>query len=222
MTDRNPRLLGVIAAAAIALLGAAPVHGPVAAEIDATVAPEDQRARELARVETYLNSIGSMRADFIQLAPNGAISDGKVYLDRPGFVRFEYNPPSKLLVIGRGKWISLIDYEVGQVSRWPISDTPFRVLVEADIKFGKDIDIASVNRTTGLLGVTFFDADDPKQGSIQLIFTRFPLELRQWIVTDPRGQATRVSLTNIQMNVEVDPELFEFDDPRPLRRRRRR
>ncbi len=177
---------------------------------------------DLARIEAYLNAIDTLRANFIQVAPDGSISDGVFYLARPGRVRFEYSPPSKILVVSKKNWITLVDYEIGQASRWRIADTPFRVLIERDIRFGKNIAVSSIERGAGNVSVSVFNKKDPKQGSIKLVFTDGPLELRQWEITDPRGQITRVGLVNIEMNIEIDASKFEFDDPRPRRRRRRR
>lgn len=192
------------------------------AETDSLTAARSDTDQDLARIETYLNGIKSLRADFIQVAPDGSISDGRLYLDRPGRVRFDYNPPSRILVVSSGKWISLVDYEIGDVSRWPVSDTPFRILVDAGISLGGNIDVAALESSPGILGLTVFNARDPKQGSIKLVFARTPLRLRQWEVTDPQGLVTKVGLTNLETNVKIDPDLFTFEDPRPRTRRRRR
>lgn len=185
-------------------------------------ASPDQGESDVARIEAYLNAIDTLRADFIQVAPDGSISDGVFYLARPGRVRFEYSPPSKILVVSKKNWITLVDYEIGQASRWRIADTPFRVLIEGDIRFGDNIAVSSIERAGGNVSLGVYNKKDPKQGSIKLVFTDEPLQLRQWEITDTRGRITKVGLANIETNIEIDASKFEFDDPRPRRRRRRR
>ena len=38
-----------------------------------------------------------------------------------------------------------------------------------------------------------------------------PMQLRQWIVTDPAGIETTVPLFNTEEGVTLDPELFKFE-----------
>lgn len=216
MTARR-HWLGCVAAALVVMAVSA-----AGAQTEPAGAARDEGQSDLARIEDYLNAIDTLRADFIQVAPDGSISDGVFYLARPGRVRFEFNPPSKILIVSKKNWITLVDYEIGQASRWRIADTPFRVLIERDIRFGGNIAVSSIERAGGNVSVSVFNRKDPKQGSIKLVFTDGPLELRQWEITDPRGQITRVGLLNIEMNIEIDASKFEFDDPRPRRRKRRR
>lgn len=189
---------------------------------EAAPAHEDAKnAALLRKIEAKLNSIRTLQANFIQVAPDGTISDGKFYLSRPGRIRFEYNPPSRLLIVSRDKWITLIDYDINQVSRWPINDTPFGVLVGKTVRFGKTIGVAGLTQAPGLVSVTLFKKADPKAGTIKLIFTNPPLQLRQWEVTDGRGQVTRVGLSGVQVNLTLADSRFRFTDPRRKRRLRR-
>lgn len=174
---------------------------------------------DIERVKAYLNAITTMRADFIQIAPNQAVSSGTLLLQRPGRIRFDYADPSPLLIVGDGKVINLIDYELRQVSRWPIKKTPLRPLVSADIVFGEDVDIVGVARDARAIGVKLIDPKNKRDGSLHLIFSRQPFALRRWEVTDPQGQITIIALNNVQTDVTFEASAFTFDDPRPKRRR---
>lgn len=184
-------------------------------------APAPASAQEdTERVKAYLNAITTMRADFIQIAPNQTVSSGTLLLQRPGRIRFDYADPSPLLIVGDGKVVNLIDYELRQVSRWPIKKTPLRPLVSADIVFGEDVDIVGVARDARAIGVRLIDPKNKRDGSLQLVFSREPFQLRRWEVTDPQGQITIIALNNVQTDVTFEAGAFTFDDPRPKRRRR--
>lgn len=183
-------------------------------------APETDE-ETLIRIEDYLNSIETMKADFLQLAPDQSLSEGKVYLKRPGYLRVDYDPPTPLLIVGDGTWLSLIDYELKEVSRWPIDDTPLQVLVKSDLDLDKDVEVLGLAREPGLIKVTVKSAAVPGNETISFLFSDRPLELRQWEVVDGGGQATRVALANTETNVTLSKDLFTFEDPRPESRRRR-
>jgi len=223
LPTRRRRLAGLIATALVALSPAL-VQAAKPTETAETAAPDAAEAADavvLREIEAYLNNIRTLTAKFIQVAPDGTISDGSFYLSRPGRVRFEYNPPSRLLIVSRDKWITLIDYDINQVSRWPIRDTPFGVLVGGKIQLGKTLGVAGIEQAPGLVSVTLYKRGDRKAGSVKLIFTTPPLQLRQWEITDGRGQVTRVGLSDVRINVEIADSRFDFKDPRRTRRQRR-
>jgi len=160
-----------------------------------------------------LNSIQTLEADFIQAGSNGHLSEGKLYLRRPGRLRFQYAPPSPLLLIGDGLWLILYDRELDQVSRWPINDTPLGLLVEKKVELGTRTKVTEVRRKPGILGLTLIDRDKPEDGSVTVTFSDTPLTLRQWRVIDPQGMTVDVALSNLRLNGRLDPELFVFDEP---------
>jgi outer membrane lipoprotein-sorting protein len=110
---------------------------------------------DVARIAAYLNDVRSLKARFIQVGPNGELAQGDLYLRRPGRLRFEYDPPSPLLLVADGFWLILQDKELEQVSRWPVNDTPLGVLVADDIELdGRRTRVTEVGRRAGVLTVT--------------------------------------------------------------------
>lgn len=168
----------------------------------------------VARIAAYLNDVRSLKARFIQVGPNGELAQGDLYLRRPGRLRFEYDPPSPLLLVADGFWLILQDKELEQVSRWPVNDTPLGVLVADDIELdGQRTRVTEVGRRAGVLTVTLIDRERPDEGSVTLVFSDSPLRLRQWRIVDAQGGVTNLSLQRIQLNPKLDPELFVFTDP---------
>lgn len=168
----------------------------------------------LDRAERYLNSIRSLRARFVQIAPEGGVAEGTFYLRRPGRLRVEYDPPVPILIVGDGTFLHYHDQELGQISDWPIFATPLGALSDDVVRFNDELIVIGFTRRSGVLIITVTQKEDPGQGSLTLFFTEQPLALKQWKVTDAQGLVTTVGLHDIELNVELSAKLFVFDDPR--------
>jgi len=180
------------------------------------VAADD--AADIARVEQALNAATTMKTGFTQIASDGQVSEGELYIRRPGRLRLAYKPPSPLLIVADGTWLVLYDVETRQVDRYPLGDTALRVLVQQDVKLGGRLAVRKVERGAGVLRVTVFDRERQGDGQITLVFEDVAdrLTLRQWEVVDAQNLTTRVTLGQPQYNVALDPKLFVFNDDRPL------
>lgn len=197
----------------LGLASAAPGAELAGAELAEAELGEADRA-DVARIAAYLNEVRSLQARFIQVGPNGELAQGDLYLRRPGRLRFEYDPPSPLLLVADGFWLILHDRELEQVSRWPVFDTPLGVLVADKVELdGERTRVTEVGRQAGVLTVTLIDRERPDEGSVTLVFSEPPLRLRQWRVVDAQGGVTHLSLQGIRLNPKLDPELFFFADP---------
>ncbi len=180
----------------------------IGASARSAMTPADE-AEAIRRVEAYLNGIDTLRAGFVQIAPDGAVSEGALYIQRPGQLRIEYTPPPNVKIIGTDGWLTYIDSELGQISQMPLSDSPASVFVAENIRFGEDVLVTGVEHEASILRVTLEKAGNPGLGSLTLVFTDNPLDLRQWIVVDAQGYVTRITLVGTQLGVALDPELFD-------------
>jgi outer membrane lipoprotein-sorting protein len=169
---------------------------------------------DVREAEAYLNGISSLKARFLQISGNGSQAEGTAYLSRPGKMRLQYDPPSPLLVVADGKFLIVHDKTLDNPSYLPLDSTPAGVLVRPNVQLdGKDLKVIRVSHQAGVVAITVVQAEDPAQGSLTLIFTERPFELRQWRVLDAQGQTTTVSLYEVQTGLPLDPKLFEFVDP---------
>ncbi len=175
----------------------------------------DQDKADVARVEAYLGGIKTLSGRFLQVGPDGAASEGKVWLRRPGRVRFEYDPPVPVLVVGDGTFLIFHDKELGQIDRIPLGATPLSYILREDVKLSGGLTVKNVERQTGVLRITVFDTAKPREGELTLTFSEGPLQLRQWTVLDARGQATNITLHDVATNDELPGRLFVFIDPAP-------
>ena len=165
----------------------------------------------VAQVSAYLNKIRSFQARFIQVSQNGGIAEGKLYIQRPGRMRIEYNPPVPLLVVSTGKILILYDRSLDQVTHLPLSASPASFLLEETIRFSGRIRVIGVKRLNGRIYVSVREKGRPDKGSLHLMFIAKPLKLREWIVIDAQRRRTKVVLIDIREGVKLNPNLFLFE-----------
>jgi len=202
--------------ALFALLAAAPwaLRTGVAAPAAAGFVPTAQDAADLARIESYLNGLRSLKARFLQVAPNGAVSGGTAWLERPGRMRFQYDPPSPLLLVAGHGLVVFHDSQLNQTSNIPIGRTPLGILLADKVTLSGDVTVTGIARQPGQILVSLVRTASPGDGTLTLVFSDNPLALKQWSVLDAQRQETRVTLYDAVLGGSFDPKLFDFVDPR--------
>lgn len=183
----------------------------VAAAPASALSPADQKT--VAEVAAYLNSIHTLKARFLQIAPNGNTANGTAWLQRPGEMRFQYDPPSPLLLQAGKGWLIYVDKSLPQTSAFKLSDTPLGILLAPTVTLTGDVTVTKIERQPGELALTMTRTATPTQGSLTLIFATDPLALREWTVTDAQGNTTQVSLFDVERGGHFDQSLFAFKDP---------
>jgi len=173
-----------------------------------------QDRADIARVESYLNGVHTLHARFRQTAPNGGTSEGQVWLERPGRLRFEYDPPSPFLLVGGHGLLVFHDSQLQQTSNIPLGSTPLGVLLQDNLKLSGDVTVSGVARFPGQLQIRLFRTKSPADGTLTLIFSDPPLALRQWEVVDAQRQETWIMLYNVELGGVFSQKLFEFIDPK--------
>ena len=167
--------------------------------------------------ERYLNGLGTAKARFLLTSADGAQQIGTFYLNRPGRLRFEYDPPAKDFIVADGLMIYFYDGQLGQQSNAPIGQTLADFLLRKDIKLGGDVDVLRIMRGGDLLQITLAQKNDPGAGTLTLGFTENPLALKKWRVVDAHGQTVEVELFQLQTGVKLASDLFVYRDPNPQR-----
>jgi outer membrane lipoprotein-sorting protein len=175
-------------------------------------------AKTIESVENYLSGLTTIVADFTQVAPDGSLTSGKFFLQRPGKMRWQYNPPTPVLMVADGKELVFYDYELEQVSHIPLDSTLIGFLAQEKIRFDDSVGIQNIEEEAGVIRITLAQKDKPKDGQLMLEFSNNPLLIRNMVVTDATNQMTTVSLNNARFGEKVDKELFIFRDPRKPRR----
>lgn len=167
---------------------------------------------DLRRIAEYFNTIRTMQGRFLQVAPDGAAAEGKIYMNRPGRFRFEFDPPVPMLIVSDGAYIIMEDRELKTVERIPLGATPLDLLLRDKVVFDDSVGIAKVERGAAILRVTLFAPDRPKEGALTIVFGDKPLEFAGWTVTDAQGKVTSISLSKVDLNPQINTRLFTYGD----------
>lgn len=165
-------------------------------------------AQDLARLDLALNNTGTLTGDFVQYNQSGGVARGTVALQRPGKIRFEYAAPASLLIVSDGAFITQQNTKLGTSDRIPLSATPLGAFLKADLQLGRDTKVVGLQKFQDRTSVTIADKNSKQAGQMTLVFNEPNLALREWIVVDEFGQTTRVELSNLRYNEELNPRLF--------------
>ena len=204
-------LLGLLPLAALPLLALPPVEAQ--AQLAASPPTTAQDQADIARVEAYLNGIHTMQARFLQVDTNGNTIGGNVWMQRPGRMRFEYDPPDKMLLVAGHGLLVYYDPAVRQTTNLFLSSTPLGLLLQDNLKLAGPVTVTGIARATGQLQITLVRTSNPSNGTITLIFATDPLTLRSWIIRDAQGRATQISLYNMKFGGTFPQSMFTFVGP---------
>lgn len=173
---------------------------------------------QVAAAEAYMNGLNTAKARFLLTAADGTQQIGTFYLNRPGRLRFEYDPPAKDFVVADGVLIYFYDGQLGEQSNAPIGQTLADFLLRSKIRMSGDVRVERVMRGGDLLQITLIQNDDPGAGSLTLGFTENPLALKKWRVVDAQKQVVEVELFQLETGLKLNSDLFVFHDPKPKKR----
>ncbi|MGE0179941.1 MAG: outer membrane lipoprotein carrier protein LolA [Sphingomonas sp.] len=197
---------------AFALFAAPLTVAAVPVPLTAQQAPAD-----LAQIQAHLRAVETMTAQFTQTDRRGRTLSGTLTVKRPGRIRFDYGGGANMLIVGDGRALVFIDYDVRQVQRWPINDSPLSVLLNPTQDLGR---FARIIRSDDQ--VLLLEARDPRRrefGTITLAFARVAsapsgLILQGWNLIDAQNNRTAVRLSAQRFNQPVADSLFTWRDPR--------
>lgn len=198
------------------------VMAPVAM-VMAVPSSAQTQADQMARVVAHMKAVGTMTASFTQTDRNGQSLSGKLLLKRPGHIRFEYQKGVPLLIVADGSALTMIDYEVKQVQRWPIRNSPLSALLGPGqdlARFGKVMPTSTGN----VISVEVRDRKRPEFGLITMVFVNNAdapggLTLNGWVALDSKNNRTSIRLANVKFNGNIPDKNFQWRDPRPVRRK---
>jgi outer membrane lipoprotein-sorting protein len=165
----------------------------------------------LGTISDYLNGLTTVEADFTQVNSDGSISTGKIFIKRPGRVRFEYAPPDRSLVIAGGQQVAIFDAKSNQPpEQYPLKRTPLNLILAANIDLGRAKMVVGHTEDGTSTRVRAQDPENPEYGSIELVFTADPVELRQWVIIDDLGAETTVILGEMKKGVQLGARMFDI------------
>ncbi len=174
-------------------------------------APAFAEKISLGDLSNYLNGLSTVATDFTQVNADGTIATGRLFIRRPGRVRFEYAPPDQSLVMAGGQQVAIFDAKSNQPpEQYPLKRTPLNLILAADINLGRAKMVVGHNEVENTTRVVAQDPDNPGYGTIELVFTANPVELRQWIITDDVGSQTTVILGEMKKGGSIPASYFDI------------
>ncbi|WBU55869.1 LolA family protein [Paracoccus sediminicola] len=164
----------------------------------------------LNNISNYLNSLTTLQSEFTQVNPDGTISAGTVYIQRPNRVRFEYKNSDQLMLASAGQ-VAVFDAKSNQGPQiYPLSKTPLSIILAPNVNLARQGMVTGHSERKNTTVVTAQDPANPEYGNIEMVFTS-PTELRQWVVTDDTGKKTTVILGEMRKGVSFQPSTFVID-----------
>jgi len=199
-------LLALIVVFALARTAAAEPHA---------IAITPAIAKDLKRVSDYLEGIKTLKAKFLQISSTGDTATGQILLSRPKQLRIEYDPPSPILIIADGEYLSYVDKELKQVNHMKVDDTPAAFLLRKKFKFvGGGLTVVGFDKAADTVRVSLVQTKDPLAGELTLVFSDNPLVLRKWTIVDAQGVVTNITLVNPVFDYPIPAN--KFDDNFPM------
>jgi outer membrane lipoprotein-sorting protein len=164
----------------------------------------------LSQLSRYLNGIGTAEGSFTQINADGSISTGNIYIHRPGRMRFEYDGEDLLVIAGGGQ-VAIFDGRANsRPEQYPLRETPLNLIVERNVDLARSGMVIGHEFDGTATRVLAQDPDRPEIGTIEMVFTGDPVELRQWVITDSTGAKTTVVLGNLQEGGRLSSRLFNI------------
>lgn len=194
------------------LVPQAPASQAISKQAPAAGKPVMEAPTAIAKANQWFNANLTIVADFVQLGADGKRTDGKLYVQRPGRLRFEYARPATLEIIADGTSVAVRDRKLATQDVYFISQTPLKFLLKEKIDIAKDTQILDVKADERSVMILIEDkATFGGTSRIRLVFDTANFGLRQWTVTDPQGFETLVSLSNLELTQKPDPSLFKIN-----------
>ncbi|HVZ99519.1 MAG TPA: outer-membrane lipoprotein carrier protein LolA [Caulobacterales bacterium] len=207
----------LLLAAAFAALSLSPAAAQLRGASPTAQAPQPvmlmgpARTQALAFANRSLNAMQSLQGRFVQTSPGGQFS-GAFYLQRPGKLRFEYDPPATMLIVSDGRVVSVRDRALRTTQRTPLRSTPLNFILRSDIDLDRDANITRVVRQGSALFVTARDRTGQANGEITMRLDLPEARLSSWEVIDATGARTNIALTEVSEPASLDRRLFRMDD----------
>jgi outer membrane lipoprotein-sorting protein len=173
------------------------------------MAQEERQA--LAAISEKFSNIATMNGEFVQYGPSGDRTQGKFYIERPGKVRFQYDPPTTISVIADGDSVLIHDRRLQTYDLVPLSQTPLRFLLDSRLDLTRSQQVRSVDIEPDLIQVVMVDDARFGGGRLTLFFDKESYELRQWTVTDQQGLDTSVAIYNVETGNRLSADLFRIN-----------
>jgi len=165
----------------------------------------------LNEISSYFNAMTTAEAQFSQITDTGETSTGRLFIRRPGRIRFEYDPPEATLVVVGGGQVAVFDPKSrDEPLRFPLRHSPLNLVLEREVDLAQRDMVVAHFEVESQTAVTLQDPENPDYGFIQLIFNDNPVQLDQWVVQDNSGGQTHIILDSLTEGGKLSNMLFNI------------
>ena len=171
----------------------------------------------LESLEKDLDLIRTLEADFVQNNSDGTVFRGKLFLKRPGKLKFVYKKPENMVIVSDGVSLIYFDPSSHQATYLSLENSPASLLLDDHLDFRSHASLISFHETKTQINIC-----------MQTLKTRHKLTLfidpkerilKGWKTKDPQGNEVEILFSNIKRNpVFCDDGLFVFKKPKRARK----
>jgi outer membrane lipoprotein-sorting protein len=180
--------------------------------VSTTAAITPAQRAQVDKASAYLSSLQQLVGNFVQIGPDGSRVKGEFYIQKPGKIRFEYDPPSPIQIIADGESVIVRDRKLATQDLYPLSQTPLRYLLSERIDLLRDTNVVGVRADDTFVTIVI-EERQPLVGTSRLVMMlgAKDYQLKQWTITDPQGYDTTVAVSNLDKSKRPDPDMFKID-----------
>lgn len=173
------------------------------------VAAQGLPAAAAQRIADHFSAVKTMAGEFVQIGPSGQQTGGKFFIERPGKIRFNYDPPSPISVVSDGKSVVIGNSKLDTWDLYPLSTTPLKLLLSEHIDLSGRM-VKSVKQGPDLTTIVLGDRSVFGNSTITMMFDPTSYDLKQWTITDAQGKDTTVMIYNVQTGVQLAGSMFDI------------
>ncbi len=180
--------------------------------VTTTVVITPAQRTQVDKASAYLSSLQQLVGNFVQIGPDGSRVKGDFFIQKPGKIRFEYDPPSPIQIIADGESVVVRDRKLATQDLYPLSQTPLRYLLSERIDLLRDTNVVGVRADDTFVTIVI-EERQPLVGTSRLVMMlgAKDYQLKQWTITDPQGYDTTVAVSNLDRSKRPDPDMFKID-----------
>jgi outer membrane lipoprotein-sorting protein len=180
--------------------------------VPTTAAITPAQRTQVDKASAYLSSLQQLVGNFVQIGPDGSRVKGEFYIQKPGKIRFEYDPPSPIQIVADGESVIVRDRKLATQDLYPLSQTPLRYLLSERIDLLRDTNVVGVRADDTFVTIVI-EERQPLVGTSRLVMMlgAKDYQLKQWTITDPQGYDTTVAVSNLDRSKRPDPDMFKID-----------
>ena len=168
---------------------------------------------DVTRAETWFNKIGTISANFVQVASDGTSADGKLAFRRPSRMKITYGKGDELQLITSSVWLHVDRPDERLLTSYPISETPLSLILADKVSLRPDgYETRILSTISGIVRIQIGKDDGEGAGRLTLEFSEKPFQFRRWIVLDAAGIETSVTLQNIVYDQPIANEVFRLPE----------